>query len=353
MGDPFVQAHDATPMSTESASAFASYHSVRTSLTSKHLVAEEYPAALLYGSSGGYRSTAAYAQLKRRLNGAAYLATWRDPVRDTCQSLIASAAAKGVFCVVRDYAQPLMLDVMARLLSATVHDVQRWGSRLAALADAGEDHLSSARVAAKELHGHVCRQLTRPSLDPCGLLGDRVFSSMPTDSVLNATTVMLAAGHGTTADMIGNAVVALLQSRCPLSFVRYDASLTGRIVEEALRFDPSVPIVERTVVSQCEIDGVALRPGARVAISLAAANRDPAAFPNGGRFVPDAQPTRHLAFGLGASYCIGSSFARLCLREAVFALAASVADCTLVPGSVVWKPPGALRGPSTALLEVR
>jgi cytochrome P450 len=353
MGDPFVPPHDATSLRTERAIVFASYRSVRASLTSKHLVAEEYPAASLHGGSGGYRSTAAYTQLKRRLNDADDLATWRDPVRDICQSWIARAAAKRVFCVVRDYAQPVMLEVTARLLSATVHGVERWGSRLAALADAGQDHLSAARAAANELQGHVGRQLTTPSLDPCGLLGDRALRSMPADSVLNAVTVMLAAGHGTTADMIGNAVVALLQSGCPLSSVRDDPRLTGRLVEEALRFDPSVAIVERVVVAPGEIDGVALRPGARVEISLAAANRDPATFPDGARFVPDAQPTRHLAFGLGASYCIGSSLARLCLREAVFALAAGVADCTLVPGSVVWKPPGALRGPSTALLEVR
>jgi cytochrome P450 len=333
--------------------SFASYNSACASLTSKHVVAEEYPAALLHSSCEGYRSTAAYAQLKRRLHDAAYLAVWRDQVRDTCESLLASAAAKRVFCIVRDYAQRLMLEVTGRLLSATVAEVQRWGSRLAALADAGDDHLASARVAAKELHAHVCRQLATPNLDPCALLGAGLFAGMPTDDVVTGTTVILAAGHGTTADMIGNALIALLQSRCPLSSLRQDASLTDRVVEEALRFEPSVPIVERTVVDPCEIDGVALRPGARISISLAAANRDLAAFANGDQFVPDAPPTRHLAFGLGASYCIGSSLARLCLREAVSTLAANVGDCRLILGSVVWKPAGALRGPSTALLEVR
>ena len=340
-------------VSTENATAFASHRSVRASLASKHLVAEEYPAASLRGRSGCYRSTAAYTQLKRRLNDANFLATWRSPIRATCESLLGPAVAKGLFCVVRDYAQPLMLEVTARLLSATVDDVERWGSRLAALADAGDDHLSAARVTANELQAHVWRQLATPGDDPCALLGDRVFGSLPADGIVNAVTVMLAAGHCTTSDMIGNAVVALLESGCPLSLLREDASRIDRIVEEALRFDPSVPVVERTVVSSCEIDGVALIPGARVELSLAAANRDPAACPHGDRFVPDAEPAGHLAFGLGASYCIGSSFARLCLHEALLALAANAAGFTLVPGSVVWKPRGALRGPSTALLEVR
>lgn len=340
-------------MSTERATAFASYHGVRASLTSRQLVAEEYPAAELHGVSGGYRSTAAYTHFKRRLNDSDYLAAWRAPLRDTCRALIARAAAKGVFCVVRDYAHPLMLEVTARLVSATVDDVERWGSRLAALADAGADHLAAARVVAAELHGHVCRQLAVPSLDPCSLLGDPALGGLPTEGVVNATTVMLAAGHHTTADMIGNAVVALLESGSPLSAVRDDPTFPDRIVEEALRFDPSVPIVERTVVAPCEIDGAVLHPGARVELSLVGANRDPAACPHGATFVPDAQPTRHLAFGLGASYCIGSSLARLCLREAVHALAHGIADGRLVPGSVVWKPPGALRGPATASIEVR
>src|SRR4051812_41925205 len=95
-------------MRMEIPTAVTSRRSVRALLTSKHLVAEEYPAASLHGSSGCYRSSAAYIQLKRRLNDANFLATWRSPIRATCHSLLAPAVAKGLFCVVKDYAQPLM-----------------------------------------------------------------------------------------------------------------------------------------------------------------------------------------------------------------------------------------------------
>ena len=77
-----------------------------------------------------------------------------------------------------------------------------------------------------------------------------------------------------------------------------------------LRFDPPLHLFTRFALEDVELFGHRFRRGDTVGCLLAAANRDPARFPDPGRFDPAAPPGPHLSFGAGIHFCVGAPLAR-------------------------------------------
>ena len=90
--------------------------------------------------------------------------------------------------------------------------------------------------------------------------------------------------------------------------------------EEFLRYFTPVQVLGRSASEDTEIDGYRIRKYDRVALPWAAANHDPAEFPNPGEVRFDRTPNRHVAFGLGIHRCLGASLAKMefyCIVSAV------------------------------------
>ena len=139
---------------------------------------------------------------------------------------------------------------------------------------------------------------------------------------------ILNAGHETTTNLIGNALVALQEwpqeksallermARLAPGTRRAGAELT-LAVDEFLRFESSNQLGNRRAVRACEVGGVPLAEGALVTLCIGAANRDPAQFADPDRLDLRREDNRHLAFGFGIHQCAGLSLARLEGRVAV------------------------------------
>ena len=146
--------------------------------------------------------------------------------------------------------------------------------------------------------------------------------------LLQNCVFILNAGHETTTNLIGNALVCLQEWPQEL------AGLLGRMgdsrenpaalenvmaaaVDEFLRFESSNQLGNRRAVADCEVGGVRLAAGALVTLCIGAANRDPAQFHDPDRLDLMRQDNRHLAFGFGIHQCAGLSLARLEGRIAI------------------------------------
>jgi hypothetical protein len=102
-----------------------------------------------------------------------------------------------------------------------------------------------------------------------------------------------------------------------------EPALIPTAVQEFLRaFAPATPGHE--IVKETEINGCHFKEGKMVMLSLPAANRDPAVFPDAGRVVIDRSPNRHAALGLGIHRCLGAHVARMEITVAL-----QVARCGL------------------------
>ena len=95
---------------------------------------------------------------------------------------------------------------------------------------------------------------------------------------LNMLRLLVIAGNETTANLIGNGMLALLRNPDQLRRLRDDPGLIPAAVDELLRFDSPVQTDFRRVLADCEVNGFPLRARDNIVLSLGAANRDPEAF---------------------------------------------------------------------------
>lgn len=157
--------------------------------------------------------------------------------------------------------------------------------------------------------------------------GEQAGEQLGEIELLQNCVFILNAGHETTTNLIGNALVALQE------WPQQKAALLGQIgarpdwealepvmmlaVDEFLRFESSNQLGNRRALRDCEVGGVALPAGALVTLCIGAANRDPAQFEQPDRLDLQRANNRHLAFGFGIHQCAGLSLARLEGRVAI------------------------------------
>ncbi len=147
--------------------------------------------------------------------------------------------------------------------------------------------------------------------------GDRL-----SEEELRSTVLLLfVAGHETTMNLIGNGTVAMMRQRDQWERLVADPSLSPGAVEECLRFDGPVHLTGRTATVPSVVGDVTVEPGQGLITLLAAANRDPARFPDPDKLDITRGDNHHLTFSQGAHYCLGAALARLEGQEVFKAMA--------------------------------
>jgi hypothetical protein len=150
------------------------------------------------------------------------------------------------------------------------------------------------------------------------ILGEEDGERLTESQLYHQCIFLLNAGHETTTNLIGNALYALLE--WPQEKARLAAGaghIADTAVEEFLRFESPVQLGNRITTEDAVVGGIAMPPDTRINIAIAAANRDPAQFPDPDRLDLARQPNRHVAFAFGIHTCAGLSLARLEARVAL------------------------------------
>lgn len=163
-------------------------------------------------------------------------------------------------------------------------------------------------------------------------------------------TLMLMAGHETTANVILLGLLTLLENPDEFAALRADPDLVPSAVEEMLRYHGPIEIsFPRFAAEDTEIAGQPIAKGDMVIAVLAAADRDPARFENPDTLDIRRQANRHLAFGRGAHMCLGAPLARVEGQVAITTLLARMPDlrAAVELDDVAWRPGFTLRGLSS------
>lgn len=137
-----------------------------------------------------------------------------------------------------------------------------------------------------------------------------LLDNLDPDEAMFMTLLLLVAGHETTANLIGNAVISLHDHPQVARDLRRHPENLAHAVEEFLRYESPVQLTARVATEPHRVGGVPIEKGDQVYISLGAANRDPDVFPEPDRLVPTRITAGHLAFGHGVHFCAGASLAR-------------------------------------------
>ncbi len=169
--------------------------------------------------------------------------------------------------------------------------------------------------------------------------------------ILALAVLLLLAGNETTTNLIGNAVLNLLDHPEELTKVRADRSLVPALVEEVLRYASPVQVIFRRTVQDVELEGGKIPAGQNVFLLLGSANRDERKFSDPDRFNIDRNPQDHVAFGYGIHYCLGAPLGRLEGRTALEALLFDCPPFSLATEQIAHIASLIVRGPQTLPLR--
>ncbi|MGE0493123.1 MAG: cytochrome P450 [Vulcanimicrobiota bacterium] len=160
----------------------------------------------------------------------------------------------------------------------------------------------------------IAQRRSQPADD---LLSDLLaVEGLQDDDILGLATLLFAAGHDTTTNLIGNGLLALLEHPEQTARLVAEPERMAAVLEEVLRYDGPSQITSRYATEDVEVAGKLVRAGQCVNLCIGAANRDPSQFAEPDRFDIDRAATRHLAFGIGIHFCLGAFLARMEARAA-------------------------------------
>ncbi|MGW1738578.1 cytochrome P450 [Nocardia sp. NPDC001965] len=256
------------------------------------------------------------------LFGAAQMRARRDFVEELVDRQLDALDTTEPVDLIDTFALRIPSLVIAELLGlpATDHDhFARWGIEFGATVDGarGARERRRTQVLLAELTDYfaaaVAARRAEPGPDLITALTAAVDEGAMTEAGLVSTCqALLIGGFVTTANIIGNAMIALSASPDQHEMFAAEPDLAAAVVEETLRWEAPAQYSVRVVGEPLELAGRELTKGTPVVALLAAANRDPAVFTHPGRFdIARPNARDHLSFAAGAHYCLGAGLARM------------------------------------------
>ena len=310
----------------------------------------------------------------RRLVGKAFTPRRVDGLRRRAQEVTealldamdrAALEGTGVVDLVDGLTIPLPVTMIGELVGVPPEDradFKKWSDALLVVAR-DEEGRRSRQAGAEALRAYFAdlvaerRRTMRPELAPDAQpdLVSALLTARDEDGrlsepeLLSMLMVVLAAGHETTGNLIGDAVLALFDWPEQRRRLQEHPELLRVAVEEMLRFiGPVMQSTLRIASDDVEVGGVVIPAGSVVVAMLGAANRDPRRFPDSDRFDVSREENPHLGFGHGIHFCLGAPLARMEAEIALGSLLRRFPDLSLAVdrGAIPWRPSALLRGPA-------
>jgi cytochrome P450 len=255
--------------------------------------------------------------------------------------LLAAAKQHGRMELISDYALPLPSSVLFTLLGIP-NDPGVWSGLItwqAAIA-AAHDITQSAAVrgsgatCSMALNAYFEGLLLADEAAPApGLFAQivKAFASagLRPQEVQMCAVDFLVAGYLSTTFIIGTGVRNLLLNPDQLAALRADPALMAGAIEEMLRMDGPVQVIDRYAAVDTEIDGRPYKQNSKVTAVVGSGDHDPSVFPDPEKFLIQRTGEAHMAFGDGIHYCIGAPLVRLVAPVALQMLLAEFPNLAL------------------------
>jgi cytochrome P450 len=246
-------------------------------------------------------------------------------IRELVDELLDEFIEEGQTDFVAHFSYPLPATVIAELIGAPPQDrdrFRRWSQDLAMIAFGAGGEERNERYARglqglEEMLAYFGDRIDYVTEHPgedmiSGLLeGDGEGNVLTRYEMEGMCAQMLFAGHETTMNLLNHMVLHLTRHPDQLALIREQPDAVGGAVEEMLRYDGPIKVLQRWVVEDLELRDRTIKAGDRVFLVLAGANRDPERFPDPTTLDITRSPNRHVGFGRGVHTCIGAQLSRI------------------------------------------
>ena len=283
----------------------------------------------------------------------------RPQIQTIVDGYLKKARNQGKIDIIADFAEPLPVQVIARMLGIPPNDardrVHQWAQILSRILDSlvSLEEYEAMNKAIEEFQDYLRDLIAQREKDPQDDLISYLIAARDDNDklsqyeVLSTCIVLFMAGEETTINTIGNGMLALLHHPEQMEKLKKEPEIIQMAVEEILRYDSPVQITSRLASETLEIGGHTIEKGERILLFLGAANRDPAQFPDPDRFDILRQENQHLAFGDGIHRCLGAALARLQAEIAIISLVQQLPNLELASDKLEWRKNMVLRGVRT------
>jgi cytochrome P450 len=269
----------------------------------------------------------------------------RPVVEALVNAIIDQHIDRGAMEIMRDFAFPIPATIISDMLGIPQQDRERFASlsndiiAFGTGTDPGMDEetrRSRARTATEAFDRYLAgliearRGSAADDLITALIRAEDEEGKLSEVELIQNVRLLFMAGHETTVNLIGNALVALYGHPDELVKVKADPSLMAGAVEEFLRYDSSVQQLPRVAQADIEIGGQTILAGEMVICLLGAANRDPAVWDDPDTLRVDRPFVRSKSFGGGMHFCLGAQLARIETEVALATLLRRIPSLDLV-----------------------
>ncbi|MDB5324227.1 MAG: cypA9 [Phycisphaerales bacterium] len=234
--------------------------------------------------------------------------------------------SRNEFDLAIEYAVPLPMMVIAEMIGIPLPDCprfKRWSDVILILSytrsggPGAERALDDFITVTAEMNAYLADMIAQRRAAPADDLLTRLVEAevdgqrLTQDEILGFFQLLVVAGQETTANLINNAVLCLLENPDQLKLLRARPDLLASAIEEVLRYRSPIQWMMRTPTRDIQLHGQTIPAGKLVLAMIGSANRDPAQFPDPDRFDITRAPNHHVAFGHGIHFCLGAPLSRL------------------------------------------
>jgi cytochrome P450 len=290
-------------------------------------------------------------------------------IRQLSHSLLTQVLDRGRMDVATDFAVPLAMRVIAHIIGIPDADWSKfraWSDSILKISySRGAD--DEARRVMKEfaevgvaMNDYLTTTIAERRQSPRNDLLTHLMNAeiegqrLTRAEILGFFQLLVVGGQETTANLINNAVLLLLEHPSQMELLRSNLRLLDSAIEETLRYRAPIQWVMRTPTRTIQMHGETLLPGQLILAVIGSANRDSKYFDRAEQFEITRNPNPHLSFGHGVHYCIGSALARLEARIGLHDLLSNLAEIER-DGDGPWEPRKALHvhGPTNLSIRFR
>ncbi len=251
-------------------------------------------------------------------------------IQNLCQKLVDEFDGEKPIDLMQGFAHTVPTLVISELLGVPTKDrgqLGLWSSDVAVLLSLGlapvsETVFEKALQSAEEMHAYLRalvderRAAPQDDLLSALLAAEEDGDQLSEKELLSLAATLYSAGHRTTRDLFSNGLAVLLSEPEKRAAYQNGGLAIEHVVEEILRFATPTFYIGRRLAKDISLGGVTIPKGETAILFLAAANRDPRAYHDPEKFLPerwaeDPKPLPHVSFAFGPHFCLGAHLARL------------------------------------------